>query len=58
MMNRSKVHFGKVTAKPIEFTDYDEETSSAAKAKRERSQSSMEYKEALKRDLLKGPVTR
>ena len=58
MMNRNKVNFGFVVSKPIESTEYDEETTTACPAKRERSQSSMAFKEALKRDLLKSPVTR
>ena len=58
MMNRSKVFFDKVSSKPIESTECDEETAAACTAKRERFQSSMEYKEALKLDLLKSPVTR
>ena len=57
-MNRSKIPFGFVRAKPIESTDCEEDMLEPPSPKRERSQSSMPYEEALKRDMLSSPVTR
>ena len=58
-MNRKKVPFDFITSKPIESTDYfDEDAVESTSSKRERSQSSMPYEEARKKDILKAPVTR
>jgi len=57
-MNRNKVLFGFVNSKSIESADSEEDIGECSTTKRERSQSSMLYQEALKRELLRSPVTR
>ena len=57
-MNRNKVLFGVVSAKPIETTDCDEDINDPSSPKRGRAQSSAAYSQALNHDLLRAPVTR
>jgi len=58
-MNKQNILFGFVSSKQIDPQDEcSEEALEFFSPKRERSQSSMPYEEAMKKDILKAPVTR